>query len=135
MTKSSFYIQLTVITLISAGLVYGLSQFEQTKPYVGLGWLSLALFTVLTLLMFVFGYQTAQSKNKNTFTSTVLGFTAGKMFMSLIVIVLYNSLMEPPTKWFILPFFMVYLIYTVFETYFMMRLGKMEIPLASDTTS
>jgi hypothetical protein len=128
MKKSTFYIQLAIVTIISAGLVYMLNQFEETQPYSSLGWISLALFFFLSLLMYVFGYQSAMSKNKHAFTNTVVGFTAGKMFLSAMIIVLYNSLMEPPTKWFILPFFMIYLIYTIFETYFMMRLGKMNIP-------
>ena len=75
--------------------------------------------------MYQAGYRAAMSDNKNDFTNAVLGFTVGKMFLAILVILGYSLLAQPPDKLFIIPFFAIYLIYTIFETYFMMKLGRM----------
>lgn len=74
--------------------------------------------------MFLVGRSSAQSENKNNFTSTVLGFTMGKMMLAIMIIFAYMQLAEPSDKFFVIPFFTVYFIFTAFETYFMMKLGR-----------
>jgi len=57
----------------------------------------------------------------------VLGFTVGKMLISVLVIFAYIQLAQPAGKLFILPFFGIYLAFTAYETYFMMKLGKTKV--------
>ena len=78
----------------------------------------------LTLAMFTVGRITAKSSNKSLFTGMVLGFTFGKIFLSIVVVIGYFKFGNPPSRLFILPFFIVYLIFTIFETYIMMQVGK-----------
>ena len=125
MSRKQFFIQLagiTVFTILATWLIHQNTTFQ---AHQNLSWIGLALFFVISILMYIFGYQAAQSSSKNQFTTTVMGFTMGKIFLSLILIFGYNSLVEPKTKLFILPFFGIYAIFTIFETYFMMKLGKM----------
>ena len=124
MTQKEFLIQLSIITVISAAIVFGLSTLEKLQPYQMFSWICLGFFVVFSVLMFFMGTNASKSSNKNDFTNVALGFTAGKMFGSLIIIVIYIKLIEPTSKMFILPFFIIYIIYTAFETYFMMKLGK-----------
>ena len=124
MTNSQFFAQLGGVTLVSILLLLGLFQLPQIAPYQFFGWFSLAGFVILATIMFFIGRQSAMSDNKNNFTSTILGFTMGKMFMSVIIIYSYLQLAEPTDKFFIAPFFAVYFIFTAFETYFMMKLGR-----------
>ena len=79
---------------------------------------------LLTVAMFFAGGITAKSSNKNLFTTIVLGFTFSKIFLSLIVVLGYYQLAQPTSKLFLLPFFIVYLIFTIFETYLMMQIGQ-----------
>lgn len=79
---------------------------------------------LLTLAMFLVGGITAKSTNKSLFTGVVLGFTFGKIFLSLFVVLGYYELAQPASKIFLLPFFIVYLIFTIFETYLMMQIGQ-----------
>lgn len=74
--------------------------------------------------MYYAGRNAARSSNKNDFTNIIMGFTMGKMVLSFVLIFAYLKLVEPADKIFVLPFFSIYLIYTVFETYFMMKLGR-----------
>ena len=84
-----------------------------------------AVFVSLSVLMYLAGYRAAMSENKNDFTNAILGFTVAKMFLAILVLIGYTQLARPQDKLFIIPFFGIYLIYTIFETYFMMKLGRM----------
>lgn len=124
MTNQAFFLQLGVVTLLTAAALWGLFQVPSLAPYQILGWVSLGGFVLISILMFLIGQGSAQSDNKNTFTSTVLGFTVGKMMLAIMIIFAYIQLAEPADKFFVIPFFTVYFIFTAFETYFMMKLGR-----------
>jgi len=124
MSQQQFFIQLALVSIVTAVGLYFLNGMEKLQGHDALSWGSLALFIALSLAMFFIGRRAAQSDNKNDFTNTVLGFTVGKLLLALMVLFSYMQLAEPDTRFFILPFFCVYLIYTIFETYFMMQLGR-----------
>lgn len=124
MTNQTFFLQLGAVILLTAAALWGLFQVPSLAPYQVLGWISLGGFVFLSVVMFFIGRGAAQSENKNTFTSSVLGFTMGKMMLAIMIIFAYLKLAEPTDKFFIIPFFAVYFIFTAFETYFMMKLGR-----------
>lgn len=125
MTNQQFFLQLTIITGLCALGLWGLMEgVPDLRPYQALGWISLGGFTLLSGFMFWAGRNAALSENKNNFTSAVLGFTMGKMFLAIIIVYAYMQLAQPADKLFVIPFFGVYLVYTIFETYFMMKLGR-----------
>ena len=124
MNLQNFYTQLTIVTVFTAIILFLLNQATALQPYQMFSWICLVFFLLLTLIMYYFGERASKSKNKNDFTNTVIGFMAGKMMLAGIIIVMYSKLVEPVSKIFILPFFVVYIIFTTFETYFMMKVGK-----------
>ncbi|MCB0583734.1 MAG: hypothetical protein KDD06_00160 [Phaeodactylibacter sp.] len=125
MSQRSFFIQLGALSLVTAILIFFLNSLPRLQAYSLLSWISLGAFIALCILMYLAGYRAALSDNKNDFTNAVLVFTVGKMFLAILVIFGYSQLANPPDKLFIIPFFAIYLIYTIFETYFMMKLGRM----------
>lgn len=127
MEPKTFFTQLLILALAVAATLFFLNRLPQLQADAPLSWLSLALFVGLSVLMYYVGKRSAKSENKNDFTSIVLGFTIGKMFLSIMVIYVYLMLAQPEGKWFVLPFFIVYFMFTAFETYFMMRLGKTKV--------
>jgi hypothetical protein len=126
MSQRRFYLQLIFLSLAVAIALYFLHLLPQLAAYARLSWIGLVFFIVLSVVMYEVGYQAAASDNKHNFTNTVIGFTIGKMMIAILIILGYLKLAEPETKLFVLPFFGIYLIYTIFETYFMIRLGKMD---------
>ncbi|MCB0546336.1 MAG: hypothetical protein KDD19_02055 [Phaeodactylibacter sp.] len=125
MSQRSFFIQLGALSLVTAILLYFLNRQPQLQAYSALSWISLGAFVSLSVLMYLAGYRAAMSENKNDFTNAILGFTVAKMFLAILVLIGYTQLARPQDKLFIIPFFGIYLIYTIFETYFMMKLGRM----------
>ena len=124
MPPTIFFRQLSIISVLTAIVLFALNQWSLLSPYQDFSWISLAFFVLLTLAMYGVGTLTSKSKNTAAFTGTILGFTFGKMFFSLIIVIAYFQYTQPLSKVFVVPFFIVYLIYTVFETWFMMKLGK-----------
>ena len=126
MSKSSFFFALFPITALSAVALAFLAKLPAFQSDASVLWISLAVFALLSIGMYFMGLNAAKSDNKNTFTSILLLSTMAKMFIAILIIVLYLKLMLPDTRLFVLPFLGIYLIFTVFETYFMMKLGKMD---------
>ena len=124
MPTSTFLRQLLILTAITAVALFGINQLEVLHPYRNFSWISLTFFVVLSVAMFVVGLWTAKSSNKNAFTGTILGFTFAKIVFSFVVVLGYHQLTHPTSKAFVIPFFITYLVYTAFETWFMMQLGK-----------
>jgi len=126
MPPATFFSSLTIISAITAIGLFGLNQITAIAPYSNFSWLCLGSFIGLSLLMYAAGYFTVHNDNKHIFTSIILGSTLGKMMLSIILVALYYKFAMPTSKVFVIPFFIVYLIFTSFETWFMMKLGKQQ---------
>ncbi len=124
MSSRNFFIQLGILSAVTALLLLLLNSNDKISPYSEFSWICFVSFTLLTVVMFFVGRQSAQSSRKNDFINIAMGFIGGKVILAAMIIVLYSKLVEPESKLFVLPFFVVYLIYTSYETYFMMKLSK-----------
>jgi hypothetical protein len=78
------------------------------------------------VLIWHVGQNAALSDNKNIFTSLILGFIFGKMFLCVIFVLIYSKTVLPETKYFLVPFFIIYLAYTVFETMILTKLARLK---------
>jgi len=125
MSQRLFFVLLLVITAATAAGLFFVGRLPQMEEARGLSWFALAFFVGLSIGMYYAGLRAARSENKHLFTNLVMVFTFGKMMFAVLLILSYLKLFQPATKLFLLPFFGIYLIYTIFETYFMLRLGRM----------
>lgn len=123
MTVRQFASQLTIVTIFVGVVLWLLSTFAVFGNHQQLSWMSLALFVVISIAMFFSGRWGVENDNKNTFIGLMYLYMGGKMILSIMLITLYYYYFEPETKLFILPFFLVYFIYTIFESYFLMKLN------------
>lgn len=123
MTVRQFASQLTIVTIFVGVVLWLLSTFAVFGNHQQLSWMSLTLFVVISIAMFFSGRWGVENDNKNTFIGLMYLYMGGKMILSIMLITLYYYYFEPETKLFILPFFLVYFIYTIFESYFLMKLN------------
>ena len=126
MSKKVFFKQLIIGSLILIVCLYFLHQIPLFQDFLDFSMISTLLFIIFCILMYFFGHAAALSTNKSAFTGIVLVSIFGKMLFSIILIVVYSQIREPENKMFLLPFILVYLYYTAFETYFLMKLGKLK---------
>ncbi len=124
MKEKLFYITLAIITLFTAVGLFVLLQFELFKPFKGLFYGALVFFIVLTVALYYISKRAAVHQNGMLFIYVMLFAIVIKFGFCLITLFLYNRLYTPATNLYVLPFLGIYVIYTIFETYFMMKLGK-----------
>lgn len=124
MKTSQFIVNLGIITLLSVVFIFGLNYHPKMLSAQILSWSTISIFVVLSGMVYFFGAYAAKQKNKNTFTSLVLLVMMAKMFLCVLIVAIYVKTYEPTNNFFLIPFFSIYLIYTIFEVYIMTRLGK-----------
>ncbi len=125
MTYKSFFTQLLLVTLVTIVMIVLLGMVPALSNFTDLSWVTCSFFVVVSIIMFFFAHRAAMSESKYAFSNIIFGFMMGKMMLTIGLVMGYNNFMQPSTKLFLIPFFIVYLIYTIFETSFMMKLSKM----------
>ncbi len=118
-----FFRGLIVTSIIAAGLIFAARYWPLIADYQDIGWISIVFFILWSAVMF-FSIHKKDNSKPNTFINAVMVFTMGKLMLSAILIIVYFKIANPPSKIFILPFFVIYVVYTIFETRFMMKIGK-----------
>jgi len=124
MSNKNFFIQLTLLSALAAAGLFFANTLPEVEPYANWSWFSLLFFATFSALIYFSVRRSATNPNKNTFTNAVLGMTMGKMLLCAIVVLAYHKIAQPESKWFLLPFFSAYVIFTAFETYLMMKLAR-----------
>ena len=128
MRTKRFLIQLGVISFFTYGVLIGITfVFPVFKPHDVFSYLSAGLFICFCLIAFGMGKKAIKSSNKYRFIHVLVLIIIGKMMLSLLIILAYVKLSPPMDKTFVIPFFIIYLIYTVFEVYFLEKVAKEEI--------
>ena len=122
----TFFKQLSLVSLFTLILMSILHLFPQIAIHCNFSWATCLFFILLSVLIFFIAYFAAYSSNKNAFTAVIMGFVFMKMILSVSFILVFMKIVEPVSHSFLIPFFIVYLIYTIFETYFMTKLAKIK---------
>ena len=119
---------LTLLSAISAGyIIVNLVlqyAFLSLKNDENIAWWSLALYIAISWFMYVVGKRAAESPNKYFFNNVIISSMLLKMIFSVAVILIYKKTFHPEGKAFLLPFFIAYFTFTIFETYFMTQLAQ-----------
>ena len=116
---------LIVLTILTSAIILVLNQvFQQLAVHTGFSFGSIALFVLICIAAFVLGKRAVKSTNKYQFIQVLIMIIMGKMFLSIGVILVYMKLMNPDNKAFVLPFLLIYLIYTAFEVFFLEKIAR-----------
>ena len=127
MKHTSFYTRLAYVTLPLVALFLILQFFvPEFLPYAPISWASVIFFVIFSWIVYIFGLKAAQSDNKNDFTRFSMMVIMGKLFLSIFLVIGYVYVAQPANRFVVLPFIPIYVIYTIFETKFMMELAKMK---------
>lgn len=126
MSEKLFVMLLASISIFVAVVLFFLHRFEGFNHHQSLSWIACIFFILFTIVVYKGARMTALSENKQLFGQFFLVATALKMFISLTMVLVYFVLAKPIGQYFIIPFFFIYLCFTVFEVYFMTILGNLK---------
>lgn len=125
MIPAKFLTKLIFTAAASMALVFVVSLFLPIWNYLQFLGVSIVAFSIFCLLLYVFAYRSIGSTNQNSFTFVFLGFTLFKMILAVMLVVVFFYWLNPADNYFVFPFLLVYLVYTIFEVHFMTIIGKM----------
>lgn len=86
-----------------------------------LSYVSIAVFAIICWFMYMLSERAAHSSSKQVFIQLVMMNTMIKMFTSVILVIGYFYLAKPSTVKFIIPFVIIYIIFTAFEVGFSLK--------------
>ena len=124
MSGREFYTQLFYVVLISVIILAPCYLLLPIKPFIALGVVGLVFFISLSIFVYKLSEKMAKSKDINAFTRLIMYNLMIKLFMSIIIVLIYYKIVEPTERLFILPFIIIYLIFTIFEAMFLSRQAR-----------
>lgn len=127
MKQSTFFGSLTGISIILILFLSWLNTFPQFEHARLFTWAVLTFFILLTLGIYFAGKHLAVAKDKNAFSSMIFFVMIFKMMLCVFFVFTFVKIMEPPNRFFLIPFFLIYFVYTTFEVVLMTKLGKVNL--------
>lgn len=126
MTTAVFYKYLSIVTVCTSALL-GAAHFTlwPMRQHWPLSIITVLAFVLVSLGLFIAGRSAAKSTNKVAFNGLVSGSVFGKMFLAVGLLLVYQQIWKPDNQWFVGIFLLVYVVYTVFEVWFMTKLARM----------
>ena len=129
MAKCRFW---TSLVLLVAGTLIALLLLDMVTPAMEATSVfilsTVPVFTGIVAFAFILGERTARSQNKNTFVHFVMMLILLKMFLCVMMVVYHVKVNEPETKMFVIPFLLIYLIFTIFEVFVLEKLSRTKPP-------
>jgi|CXWK01.1.fsa_nt_gi hypothetical protein len=124
MTSNHFYKSLSLVSVLSLILLYCYSEVFSIESFFGLGFYSFFIFLGLTLIVFKVAKKIIVHPNRTKFISFIISNMLLKMIVTVATVLIYFKTVKPTSQYFIVPFLTVYLIFTIFETYFLLKVAN-----------
>ncbi len=124
MKKIVFYKQLILAICTSFAAVASINFFFLQDDEWIISLSAILLFSVLSIIVFLFAKKASTSSNKYLFIRIIVINVFVKIFLSFALFFAVFQLSKPSSRFFIIPFLMVYLIFTFFETNVLMQQSK-----------
>lgn len=117
MSVRDFAIKFGLFTTISACLVGLQHLVANIQSYWKFSVSSFVVYILLTIFMFYISKRVINSENNGVYTSLLLTFNLLRLLVSILFVFVYISVYKPPNAWFLIPFFSVYILFTIFEVH------------------
>lgn len=119
---SSFLVQFVVIQLVVCAFIL-LFKFNFT-PLSWVGWLANIYFSLFTVIIYFTALKNISLSNGSAFIRFVMGGSGLKMAGAILVLFLSHIFYQPLLKAEVILFLIIYVLFTIFETYTLMKLSN-----------
>lgn len=126
MNHSNFLTGLLISILACVAIYMGLLQIIPEHDYTDVNYYTIAMFVVISIIVYLMANKALKSNNKNSFLNIVVMNLFMKMVASFILIGIYVKMTSPEDKMYLIPLTINYLIFTIFETYFLSKAAKVK---------
>ena len=124
MNASGFYIKLLLLTLFAVSSSFALDFFFPHFALLNFSLICITFFVVFTVLAFRLHLMAVKSDDKTLFSRIFMVSIFLKLMGCILLVIGHILINKPETYHFVLPFFLIYIVYTIFETLYISRLAK-----------
>lgn len=127
MSSARFYLGLAIVLLLSLGSQFFFGWYlPELKPYIGLGYVAMGYFTTLSVLIYYLSKRLGTHENPYLLLYLTYAVILFKLASSVIIVYAFKRSYHPDTRYFVLPFIVVYILFTIFETAYMAKSGQLK---------
>lgn len=119
---SSFFALFVVTQLTVCSLILFFSKHYLPKSYVG--WIANVYFSLFSVVIYLSALKNLSRSAGNAFIRIVMGGSGIKIGGSILVLFLAHLLLQPLEKPEIILFLLIYVLFTIFETYTLTRVSN-----------
>ncbi len=123
MNNNPFWKYFGFISILVVIFLVTIYQFESFKADIILSIIGFLYMALATSGFYLLTLKALKSTNKMAFIQLVMFNVIFKIVGFMIIAAVYFKLAHPKQKYFILPFLIIYFIYTIFETIFIYNLS------------
>jgi len=91
------------------------------------------VFTGINIIAYYTGRRAVRSKSNFRFIQLVMGLILFKMVVCIALVVAHVKINHPVSKLFVIPFMVIYLIFTLFEIYVLEKMARTNTASSSST--
>lgn len=125
MNSTNYFKKLFIVTVILALLALLANQTELFASFQLFTWLSLTFFFLVSCGVYLMASKGVSANSSYRFVSMVMGSFTGKLMLCIVFLLLYVAIAKPQGKpFFIIPFFIFYIVYTVMEMIELLKLNS-----------
>lgn len=124
MSKRSLWYSLSAPILLSILTIAYAAKYKIITPHLEFYFITIATFIIICVLGLLAAFRTTAHRNKSLFGSVALAVTLAKIFAAVLLAAIYSKMNPEISNWFILPFFLIYLYFTIYETFALIQIGR-----------
>ncbi len=99
--------------------MYGLSYNDKVSPYIDIAYYAIPIFSLLCITMFFVTQYLDNGEKKKGLLNIVVFNVLFKFLISIGIVSIYQKFKQIEDGVFVIPFIIIYVVFTVFEAYFM----------------
>lgn len=126
MNHSKFLTGLLISILACVAIYMLMANFFPQLDYTDFNYYSITMFTVIAFIVYVMTNKALKSSNRNSFLNIVVLNLGMKMLASFALVGIYIKMTSPEDKLYLIPLTINYLIFTIFETYFLSKAARVK---------
>jgi hypothetical protein len=115
-----YFVFISLVVVLFLVIIY---QFESFKQDILLSIAGFLYMEIATAGFYLLSLKALKSTNKMAFIQLVMFNVIFKIVGFMIITAIYFKLVHPAQKFFVIPFLIIYFIYTIFETIFIYNLS------------
>lgn len=124
MSHISFAKRLILVSLVCLSVAFLSGQFDGMAQHIIFGITTTLIFFVFSVIVYVAANLSVDSPNRTRFIGLTISNMLGKMLISVAVVLIYHKVKNPSNTLFIIPFLSIYIIFTIFETHFLIQIAN-----------